>query len=309
MRITELTTTSVRGLRDGTWSFGATGAPSQRSTTIVTGPAGAGTTTFLEAIALSCRRLATGVAMPPVQDVLRAGDRAAFLRSQWLLDADEMAFGGVSTDLVSAEVVVQREGLGRLLADPALLGLMSRYDHSPALSKVVLIPARRVTDGAMSGFADLETQLRFSRLNPEPSKFDGLPSALAALGSKLPEARYAAVGRLMRELVPTVQLAVTSPTMLEFALPSGMQVPLHALGFAERNAFVLAACVVLMGLQRSVVLLDTPEMGLPPGVAAHWLRALRGAAPEAQWIVASRDPGVIQSVEPMDRIELRGLAS
>jgi hypothetical protein len=306
MRVAELTTTNLRGLRDGTWHFGDTATGQVAPMTVVTGPSGVGLTTFLEGIALCCRGLATGLGMPQASTVLRAGERATFLQSRWLLDADERSYGGVSAELVSGEVVVERGGIGRVAADPALLALMSRYDHSSSLSKVVLVPARRVTEGSMSGFSDLESQLRFTRLSPDPSKFDGLSSALVPLGSPLPTAKYNAVGRLMHELVSTVRLAVTGDAVLEFALPSGMQVPLHALSLAERNAFVLSAAVILMGLQRSVILLDTPEIGLAPGVASRWLNALRRAAPEAQWVVASRDPSVIESVEPSARITLTG---
>ncbi len=133
-----------------------------------------------------------------------------------------------------------------------------------------------------------------------------MPLALAKHAVGLGErARFEDVQRLFAALCDSVQLVGANATLQpEFALPSGIRVPMQRLSFAERNAFVIAAVPVLLGLQRSVILLDTPELGLAPGVAARWLTALRAYAPEAQWIVASRDPAVVESVEPAARIQL-----
>jgi hypothetical protein len=98
---------------------------------------------------------------------------------------------------------------------------------------------------------------------------------------------------------------VASTGQLAFSVRSGGRVPLSQLGFVERNAFVLAAAPVVMGLQRSVVLLDLPELGLAPGAAVRWLEVLRGYAQHAQWIVASRDPALV-SAAAKDRIDLPG---
>lgn len=310
MRILELETSGVRGLREGSFRF----EPSrggQGHVTVVTGPPQAGLTTFLDAIAISAARLAVGGPAPRADDVISAGGRAAMLRTTWWLDADERAYGGILEETSKAEVVFQRNELGRADGDPGLLGLMSRYDHSHTLSKVVSIPARRVADGAFPAFADFEADQQYKRLSASPERFAAVPSALVnhALGIGDP-ARFEDAQRLFRELCGSVRLiGATKAGQLEFLLPTGACVPLAQLSFTERNALVLAAVPALLGLQRSIILLDTPELGLAPGVAARWLAALRAYAPSAQWIVASRDAELVASVDPAARIELRGGAS
>jgi hypothetical protein len=222
------------------------------------------------------------------------------------LDPAERAFGGVTEETLPAEVVFQRDGLGRADADPALLGLMSRYDHTPTLSKIVLIPARRVVDGGAPMLGDFESDQRFKHLARDQGKFAGVPSALVKHASGFGErARFEGVQALFGALAGRARLAgVGASGQLDFTTASGARILLAQLSFSERNAFVLAAAVVLMGLQRSVILLDTPEMGLAPGVAARWLGVLREAAPDAQWLVASRDPAVVASVPPAALVTL-----
>jgi hypothetical protein len=305
MRIVSLEATGVRGLTDGAWTIAAD--PSRPGgATVVTGPPQSGLTTFLDAIASSAARLTVGGPSPDTADVLHAGGKIAMIRTTWWLEPEERAFGGVLEETLDAEVVFQRDELGRVDADPALLGLMSRYDHSNEISKVVLLPARRVADGGAPMLSDFESDQRLSHLSPSVGKFAGLSGALVKHASGFGErARFEGVQRLFGALCATAQLSGVTPTgSLEFRLGSGARLPLHRLSLGERNAFVLAAMVVLLGLERSVILLDTPELGLAPGVAARWLEALSAATPEAQWIVASRDPAVVASAPPAARIAL-----
>lgn len=305
MRIVEIEALGVRGLRDASFTLSPErGGPGH--VTVVTGPPQAGLTTFLDAIALSAGRLAASGTSPGADEALRAGGMTATIRTTWWLDPDERAFGGTHDETLKAEVVFKRNELGRADADPALLGLMSRYDHSAAISKVVSIPARRISDGGFPAFIDFEVDQQYKRLADGPERFAGVPLALAKHSLGLGErARFEDVQRLFAELCDSVQLVGANAALQpEFALPSGIRVTLSRLSFAERNAFVLAALPVLLGLQRSIILLDTPELGLPPGLAGRWLSALRAYAPEAQWIVATRDPAVVESVEPAARIQL-----
>lgn len=310
MRIVALETAGVRSLADASWTLEPDrGGPGH--TTVITGPPSCGLTTFLEAIAMSAARLAVGGSPARSEDVLRPGAAAATIRSTWWLDAEERAWGGTPEETTRAEVVWRRNEAGRADGDPALLGLMSRYDHSPTVSKVVYIPARRLSDAGVPGFLDFEVDQQYKRFADDPDKFASLPAQLVKHATGFGDsARFEAVKTLFAEMCDTVRLVGTSPRMApDFALPGGARVPLERLSFAERNAFVLAAVPALLGLQRSVILLDSPELGVAPGLAARWVGALRRFAPEAQWIVATRDAGVIASVEASARIELaRGAA-
>jgi hypothetical protein len=176
---------------------------------------------------------------------------------------------------------------------------------------VVLIPARRVGDGVSLSLGDFEADQQFHRWSSEAGKFSGLLGALTRhADGKGDRARFEAVRALFADLCHSARLVWGEVTgEVEFELTSGMRVPLKRLSFGERNAFVVAAVPVLLGLHRSVVLLDTPEVGLPRGLAARWLRALQSHLPEAQWIVASRDPDVVSSVDRGAVVELGRSAS
>jgi hypothetical protein len=280
-----------------------------RRLTVVTGAPCAGLTSFLDAIALGAARLGIGGQRPDAAEVIRAGGQSATIRQTYRLDAAERAFGGVTEEILAAEIVFQREGLGRADADPALLGLMSRYDHTPDTSKVVLVPARRVVDGGPA-MGQFESEQRFKHLSSDPTKLGGIPAALAKHTSGFGDRdRFDTTARLFAELTGSTQLVGADPSGLSFSVAGGRRIPLSRLGFSERNALVLAALVVLCGLGRSLVLLDTPEMGLAPGVAARWVDALCAATPEAQWIVATRDPALVASVPPAALVTLSRTAS
>lgn len=290
MKLFEIETIGVRGLADGTYATrDGEGTPS--AFVVVTGPPGIGLTTFVEAIAFTAGRLANAGAVDPAQ-VLRVGGAVAAMRSAWWVDDDERRWGGLAEQVTRAQVNFDRGGLATVDADPGLLGLMGRYDHTREVSKVVLFPARRVADDVPSGISDFEAAQRMMRFSNVPTKYAGLQRALASRVED--EATWDLARQLHDELSPSAKLAgLNGFGQLEFTARAGVRVPLFRLSASERSAFVFAACVALMGLDRSVVLVDTPEAGLPIGLAAKWIAALRERTPDAQWIVASRDPEVV----------------
>lgn len=303
MRIIELETMGVRGLADGSWRFqGDRNGPGQ--VTLVTGPPRVGLTTFLEAITYTPALLAIGGWVPGAEEGLRSGGSAATIRTTWSLDPDESAFAGIITQTVPAEVTFQRGALATAEADPGLMALLARYDHAPTTCKVVSIPARRFLGGP-SLFSDFEFEQRQKHLSPAADKFAGLASALARQAMGSGAAQLAEVQRLFAELTGTTRIAEPEPKEgLSFRSVSGDVVTPARLSASEQNALVLAAVPVLLGLQSSIVLLDTPESGLAPGEAARWVDVLRAWSPQTQWIIATRDAALLKQVEPAARIEL-----
>ena len=77
-----------------------------------------------------------------------------------------------------------------------------------------------------------------------------------------------------------------------FDTPAGPRA-IDELSLSQRLAFDLAATFTLVGLHHSVVLFDTPELGLPAGDALRTLYALRDYAPTTQIVVATTDPGIL----------------
>lgn len=272
---------------------------------VVTGPQGCGLTSFLGSIAWTAAALGVGDLAPHSTEVVRAGGRVATIRTRWALDDDERAEGGTAQEALDAEVTFRVGQLGTADADPALLALMSRYDHGPERSKVVLVPAARVTSAGFPAFLDFELDQRKKRFSEDADRYASIPGAVSRLHLEGDRARFDAIRATFAALSTGPRLVGANRSLQpEFDLPSGLRVPLSRLSFSERNAFVLATLPALLGLDRSVVLLDTPELGLAPGRAKTWIEALRSTTSRAQWIVASRDPDLVGSVPAAARIEL-----
>lgn len=309
MKILELETLGFRGLPDTRWSF-RDDAGAAHSLVVVTGPPASGLTTLVESIAVTAARLGGVGGIPDLERVLRAGAAGCRLRSTWEFDDEEALFGGLPESTMNAELTFQRGGICEIEADPGVQGVLARYEHRAQIAKVVLLPALRVTSAGYTPISDFEADQRGVRLDPGVDRFAGLPRAMGLLAFSAVSgggggATFARVQELFGELCPSVKLVGMSSTgQPEFLLKSAARLPLARLSLTERNAFVLAASLVLMALERSVVLVDTPELGLPPGLAARWLDVLRGATPEAQWIVASRDPELVARAPRASRIEL-----
>ncbi len=303
MRLVSLETSGVRALADAAWQLGEElGEPPPM--TVVTGAASAGLTTWLEAVAVTAARLSTAGPVPEPDRMISSRGDAATIRSTWLLDEEERRYGGLAEERTTAQLVFRRGSLPRADADPALLGLMSRYDHRPTTSKVVFVPALRAAEATLSPMGDFEAEQRRVRVSTDPGKYGGLARAVCrAFREDTPQ--FQRVADLFSRLCSTARLVgVAGNGQPDFAVDGGGRLPLSRLGFTERNAFSLAALPIVCGLERSLILLDTPEIGLPPGVAVGWVGALRETAPDAQWIVASRDPELVGSALPSARIVL-----
>lgn len=307
MKLLQLATESFRGLRDGSYDLTVGGAPQPR--VLVTGPSGAGLTTFLEAIAVASARMSTGAATPRDVDVVGAGKTTALLRTSWWLDEREQREGGLRQGTTVAEVVFRLGALGRVDADPALLAALSRYDHGGEASKVVYLPQRRVSEDTFSALTDFVAEQRRHQFSAEPTKFAGFARAIVHDAAR-PRGRqlFQRTQAIFDVLCDSAKLTRVGEVGLEFTSRAGARLPLAALSFSEKNAFVLAAAPALLGLGGAVVLLDMPEHGAPPDRLAAWLDLLAQASPDSQWIVATRSAALLRAAGPASVIDLGSAA-
>jgi hypothetical protein len=290
MKLLRLETHGIRSLPDREVEVGdARGATSP--VVVVTGPPSAGITTWLEALVGSLARVARLGFAPEPDDLLRSGASTGRVRSVWALDEDEQRFAGLDLEPTDAEVVFQRGGIGHVDADPGFMGLLDRYDHRPETSKIVFIPARRTTEASFAPSSDLEGEMRQYRLAFGEAKLGHLPRFTSQLAERSPE-RFARLSQLFQALSGTARLE--RGVTIEAATAEGLRLPLRKLSTTEQSAFVLAAMVVLLGLDRSVIVVDAFDLGLATGTAARWLDVLREATPAAQWIVGARDPALVE---------------
>jgi hypothetical protein len=295
MKLLQLRTQGYRALPEQDFGF-TEPSGAARPLSVITGPPGVGLTSVLEAIVLVAARLGNTGGLPDPLEHLRAEAAVSVLTSTWELDELERDRGGTRSALQEAEIVVRRAGLGGLQADPALLAAHQTYDHRGSTPKVVYFPAQRVSNAAYAPLRDFENEQKHARLLTHADKFAGLPRALMGLVLAGKADVLEKVKLLFRELAPSCRLVgLTQAGLPEFCSDAGGTVGLRRLSATERNAFVFASSAILMGLDRSVILVDTPEVGLAPGEAARWISVLSGSLPESQWIVATRDPALVGS--------------
>jgi len=294
LRIRSLDSRNLRALADGSTVFGANEQPAD--IVVVTGPPGSGKTLFLQTIIAGKEAAAPYGGSPNPKRLIRYGAVAAKLTTEWWLDEDEVAFAGVTSPIQSCEVGFKIGKLPEADGDPGLLAVLARYDHSPSIGKVDYFPTSRAFEADSFFGGSLVSEQKFQRLSAEPRKYRGILKFLRALVMGSQRERWERVVRLFSALTDgAVKLAgLDENGQLDFVVGRGEHVGHAALSASAQQAFVFAGTVVMLELSRSVVLIDTPELYLPPGEAARRLMVLKEHAPSNQWIVATSDPQVIE---------------
>src|SRR5689334_9068004 len=94
MKILELHLEGFRGAPDGAYRFGGGDAPSEL--VVVTGDAGSGKTSFLEAIAAVKEAVGPYGGAPSPASCLRGGADRGRVAARWLLAPDERARSGIA---------------------------------------------------------------------------------------------------------------------------------------------------------------------------------------------------------------------
>src|SRR6185295_3330158 len=98
MKLRRITTDGVRGVADRLYDFTQRRGVGAAPVVVVTGPAGSGKTSLLDAIAAAKEDVAPWGARHSWSRVVRAGAGAAKVRIDWELDADERSRMGFETD-------------------------------------------------------------------------------------------------------------------------------------------------------------------------------------------------------------------
>lgn len=290
MRLLRFTMTERRGEPARNLDLGrdAGGAP----LVAITGPAGVGKTSVIEAIALHKEHLAPYGKLPSSAELVGREPGPLEIESEWLLDEAEQAVtGSQHPRLVGRSRFA--DGKGTSQADPALVHVLSRYSHRPDTALVDLIPARRLHARGIAPGSPVLWQ-RQNRLATTADKYIALPKMLV----DAPEDLRQHVAALTAAICPHLRLHHDRPGPPRFSTRHGDR-SLAELSTAQRLAFDVAATFVLLGLQRSVVLYDTPELALGPDGAVRTIGALRDYAPNTQLIVATQDRGLLALPETL----------
>jgi hypothetical protein len=118
-------------------------------------------------------------------------------------------------------------------------------------------------------------------------------------------------GRTLAALSPRLRWRGLRPgrgsVELMFGRPKGADVELSQLAWNERMLVLFAATYEALGLHRSVLLIDLPELGLHPADQASFFQALCGLSPEAQIIAATQSPAILRSLTTEQVVVLEDL--
>lgn len=259
----------------------------------LTGPAGVGKTSLLELMAQHKEHVAPYGRPISARQVLgsasgpaRADAATLEVSTDWQLEPHEREATGSTAERLTARSWLAPEK-SRATADPALVHVLARYAHGRPYGKIDYVPVARVGARRMGAPGDPLLWQRQHRLGLGAEKYGGL---LRLARDARPEAREE-LAALLTSLRPGVTLR-DGDDGLGFDTPAGPRA-IDELSLSQRLAFDLAATFTLVGLHHSVVLFDTPELGLPAGDALRTLYALRDYAPTTQIVVATTDPGIL----------------
>lgn len=288
MKIQRVTFLGVRGVGDATLDLTAHGAQrtqgthrtqgmqgTQRAgephdTVVITGPSASGKTRMLEAL-VAAKEAIGPYGLPPVGEPWIGAGSAAKIVLTFHLDAAERDYAGTSSPTLEAEVIFGPER-ARSEASEGLRAVLDRYSHDPAQGKLEYFPAsRRVPPHAP--FAGLgTTEQRLGRAGKDPRKYSFVVSLLRALEHDKP--RAAGFAARLEALSPTCRYLPGSTDVIPrcFSSRGGPAATVTELADGEADAVIFAATAVTVGLDRSIVLIDRPDLHLDD--PAHLLGGL-----------------------------------
>ncbi len=300
MKLLRATFLSIRGLPDATCDFGDAHRGVPHDVVVISGPPASGKTRMLEAILAAKDVIAPYGPMIVGAPWIAGGASSAKIELAFVLDADEQKRAGVTEPVVTAEALFAPR-VCRGEADEGLIALLQSYEHTSRSGKVEYFPANRaiVSSGHMHGLSAIEQ--RTLRTTRDARKYSFLPRLLFALtwdgAYTAARERFEAA---VASLSPTVRYLGPNPEdpSLCFSSCGGPRVAPSELAGSESSAVLIAATATLLSFERSMVLIDRPELSADEGSIVPWLQAVRALAGDLQLIVATSSPALLAAVDP-----------
>lgn len=306
MKIVRATFLSIRGVPDGTYDFRHPASGAANSPIIVTGGEASGKTRFLEAL------LATKEAIGPYGPMmdgatwLEPTKQLAKVMLTFALDEEERQYAGTSDNLVDGEATFLSERVRRD-ADEGLVALLSRYEHGPEAGKIEYFPSsRRLSPlGPYHGTGVIEQRLQ--RALKDPTKYGFVVRFLRDLPQDSAMTKTFS-GQLERLSASCRYVAGEPQRGLPrcFSSRGGPVANISELSETEQQAVLVAATAANIGLSRSIVLIDRPELGTNPGRAAEFVEALSLLGQDNQVFMATAVPEFLAAVPKANIIRLEG---
>jgi hypothetical protein len=282
LKLFAVKTIDVAGLDNGVYSFAKTETEAHDHI-LVTGAPGTGKTRLLELIVTARQVLASGTRLFRQESFIRRENRTCKVSLSWELDAEEQASIGAPRSVVYTEVIFRNDDEDEV--DHRMEFLLQRYGHDDDTPKFEYLSARRRLDTGGGG-ASLELdEQEVLRTEPSPRKHSWVPAFLAELPDH-PE-RAARFARGVALLSPS---CVYDPARNALSSNGRVLRSLNELSASEADAVMFASTAALVGLSRSIVLVDRPELhGIEPERIVGGLSAL---GENNQLIFASSSPAL-----------------
>lgn len=315
MKLQFVSTDGVRGVADRTYDLtdGRSGVAARA--VVVVGPSGSGKTSFLDAIAAAKEDISPWGARHSWTKVVRQGAGAAKIRLAWELDDEERRRMGLSARVLESESIFSPTTAPGQGHDPHLEALVARYDHDPAHGKMEYFFAERTLAREAIGFSALEPSMqKRMRLDRSLRKYGVLHKYLTELHLGMHERGGAPSGRerfaaAFAKLCPERRVLGLSRTAdrMELMFDGGPQgpVPMHELPHAEQQAVLFAGTFELLGLSRSIVLVDSPELHQDEHRVGAFVSALTQLGEDNQLIFATGWAGIADALPGAVVIPLR----
>lgn len=327
MKLLRLVLDNFRGAPNGAYSFThpSTGAPVD--TVLITGPASSGKTSLLEAIAALKESVGAWGSPPSATRLVRRGAARGAIEGTWLLTASEVERAGAKQ-----ATIVTRFELGADATPPdldiGLRDLFKAYDHDPMHGKFEYFPSNRAL-AARAGAErrDLAGEAH-QRLGSSPTKYASTKRALLDLalrdGVKTLE-ESASRGLLFRSdqrdslvqykrdlagMLPHLRLLGVEmeggAPELCFERDDGVRLILDDLSDSEKQAVLFVATFRRIGLSRSIVLVDQPELCLHADAQLGFVRAIEGLGVDNQIFLATGSLEITRTAAAHQLIRLGG---
>lgn len=328
MKLLHLVTEGVRGLPDGAYAFAAptTGAP--LDVVLVTGEQDSGKTSLLRTIAAAKEAIGSYGAPPDPAQLRRRNAVRCRVATTWLLSDAERA----QCDRAEARQTIVweiRDGASQLEASPRLRRLFGAYSTDTAQGKFELFPANRSLVAAEPLGARRPTPDPAEgrlRMTSAPEKYAGLRAHLRdlvladaarltqlldtqgiALRVRQPDA-LAPYREAIAAILPNLRLATVEPedrsARVLFRKRDDTLIELSDLSDSEHQGVLFATTFRRFGLNRSVLLIDSPELHVHPRRHADFFAALVGLGRDNQIIATTTSPGILSAARPEQIIDL-----
>jgi hypothetical protein len=272
---------------------------------LVTGPTASGKTRFLEAILAAKEQIAPYTAPPSAAAWIRPDGDTARIALTFQLDERERAYGALDEDVVSAEAILRRRG-GVSPEDDGIVAVLRRYEHGDDAGKIEYFPALRSIPANGIGVGLSAFEQRSLRASGDARKYACVVRVIYELAAGGPRAeRFAAA---LARLSPTCRFE-PAPALDAFprcftGLHGGPARGLDELSHGEVDAVIFAATATLIGLGRSIVLVDTPELFCDPAFLPAFAEGLLALGEDVQVIAATRAPELLRAASPGQVIDL-----